>query len=329
MRQAGRYDGALGVLCALEVVRTAKDAGLRLSVTLEAIDFTDEEGTLVGTFGSWALAGQLTTEMLQAPRGGRDILVDEFARMGLTEEGVLSAHRDPTTLAGLLELHIEQGPVLERAGVDIGVVTGIIGSSSFKVVFEGEARHAGTTPMDARRDAALGAAAFVLAVREIVAREFPECVATVGDIATEPGSFNVVPRLARLRMECRSLDAAELTALEEALGDRARREAEAFGLSVTVERVGRWEPTPTDSRFRAALSDAATALGLSTMELPSGAGHDAQALAPITPVGMVFVPSVAGISHDPSEHTRWVDCVNGANVLLGATVQLARTPPVG
>ncbi len=329
VRQAGRYDGALGVLCALEVVRTAKDAGLRLSVTLEAIDFTDEEGTLVGTFGSWALAGQLTTEMLQAPRGGRDILVDEFARMGLTEEGVLSAHRDPTTLAGLLELHIEQGPVLERAGVDIGVVTGIIGSSSFKVVFEGEARHAGTTPMDARRDAALGAAAFVLAVREIVAREFPECVATVGDIATEPGSFNVVPRLARLRMECRSLDAAELTALEEALGDRARREAEAFGLSVTVERVGRWEPTPTDSRFRAAVSDAATALGLSTMELPSGAGHDAQALAPITPVGMVFVPSVAGISHDPSEHTRWVDCVNGANVLLGATVQLARTPPVG
>ena len=138
--------------------------------------------------------------------------------------------------------------------------------------------------MDARRDAALGAAAFVLAVREIVAREFPECVATVGDIATEPGSFNVVPRLARLRMECRSLDAAELTALEEALGDRARREAEAFGLE--RDRRAR-RPVGADadgSRFRAAVSDAATALGLSTMELPSGAGHDAQALAPITPV---------------------------------------------
>jgi N-carbamoyl-L-amino-acid hydrolase len=324
VRQAGRYDGALGVLCALEVVRAVKDANLALPVNLEAIDFTDEEGTLVGTFGSWALAGQLTTEMLQTPRGGRDLLVEELARMGLTEDGILSARRDPTTLAGLLELHIEQGPVLERAGVDIGVVTGIIGSSSFHVVFEGEARHAGTTPMDARRDAALGAASFVLGVRETVAHDFPGCVATVGDIAIEPGSFNVVPRLARLRMECRSLDAAELTALEEALGDRARREAEAYGLDVTVERVGRWEPTPTDTRFRGAVSDAATSLGLSTMELPSGAGHDAQALAPITPVGMVFVPSVGGISHDPSEHTRWVDCVNGANVLLGAAVRLAR-----
>jgi len=325
VRQAGRYDGALGVLCALEVVRAVKDANLDLPVTLEAIDFTDEEGTLVGTLGSWALAGQLTGETLGAPRGGRDLLLTEFERMGLTEQGVLSACRDPTTLAGLLELHIEQGPLLERAGVDIGVVTGIIGSSSFHVVFEGEARHAGTTPMDARRDAALGAAAFVLGVRETVVRDFPGCVATVGDIAIEPGSFNVVPRIAQLRMECRSLDAIELTALEEALGDRARREAEAFGLEVTVERVGRWEPTPTDTRFRTAFSDAAADLGLSTMELPSGAGHDAQALAPNTPIGMVFVPSVGGVSHDPSEHTEWADCVNGANVLLGATVRLART----
>jgi len=324
VRQAGRYDGALGVLCALEVVRAVKDANVDLPVALEAIDFTDEEGTLVGTLGSWALAGQLTAEMLTAPRGGRDLLVAELVRMGLTEQGILSARRDPTTLAGFLELHIEQGPVLERAGVEIGVVTGIIGSSSFHVVFEGEARHAGTTPMDARRDAALGAAAFALGVRDTTVWDFPGCVATVGDIAIEPGSFNVVPRLARLRMECRSLDAAELTSLEAALGDRARREAARFGLDVAVERVGRWEPTPTDPRFRHAVSAAAADLGLSAMELPSGAGHDAQALAPVTPIGMVFVPSVGGVSHDPSEHTKWEDCVNGANVLLGATVLLAR-----
>jgi len=150
-------------------------------------------------------------------------------------------------------------------------------------------------------------------------------VATVGDIAIEPGSFSVVPRLARLRLECRALDAAELTALEKAFGDRARQEAEAWGLEVSYERVGRWEPTPTDPRFRAALSDAATSLGLSTMELPSGAGHDAQALAAVTATGMVFVPSVGGISHDPGERTEWVDCVNGANVLLGATVRVAGT----
>jgi N-carbamoyl-L-amino-acid hydrolase len=324
VRRGGRFDGALGVIGALEVVRAVGDADLDLPVALEAIDFTDEEGTLIGTLGSWALAGQLSPDVLAAPRGGRELLVAELQRMGLTEDGLLAARRDPATLAGYLELHIEQGPVLERAGIDIGIVTGIIGSSSFQLVFEGDARHAGTTPMDARRDAALGASAFVLGVRETVTCDFPGCVATVGDLATEPGSFNVVPGRARLRMECRSLDAEELDALERALTERAHEEAEAFGLEVTVERVGRWEPAPTDERMRAALTNAASALGLTTMELPSGAGHDAQALAAITPSGMVFVPSVRGISHDPTEHTDWEDCVNGANVLLGATVELAR-----
>ena len=215
--------------------------------------------------------------------------------------------------------------MLERAGIQIGIVTGIIGSSSFRLVFEGDARHAGTTPMDARRDAALGAAAFVLAVRETVTRDFPGCVATVGDIATEPGSFNVVPGRARLRMECRSLLTTELDDLERALTERAHSEARTFDLGVTVERVGRWEPAPTDASVRDAFANAAAAFGLTTMELPSGAGHDAQALAAITPSGMVFVPSVGGISHDPTEHTAWRDCVNGANVLLGATVELARS----
>ena len=323
VRRGGRYDGALGVLCALEVLRSVKNADLELPVTLEAVDFTDEEGTLVGLLGSWAMAGILSPEVLSAPRGGRDLLVSELTRMGLTEEGLLAARRDPGTLAGYLELHIEQGPVLDRAGVDIGIVTGIIGSASFSVVFEGEARHAGTTPMDARRDAALGAAAFVLGVRETVTTGFPGCVATIGDIATEPGSYNVVPGRARLRMECRSLDSEEQDALERALTERAHAEGERFGLDVTVERLGRWEPAPTDDRVQAAFEHAAAALELSALRMPSGAGHDAQALAAITPSGMVFVPSVGGISHDPSEHTRWEDCVNGANVLLNATVELA------
>ena len=328
VRRGGRYDGALGVLCALEVLRVIKDVGLELPITLEAIDFTDEEGTLTGTLGSWALAGQLTPEALAAPRGGRDLLVSELERMELTEAGMLAAHRDPATLAGYLELHIEQGPVLERAGIDIGIVTGITGSSSFRLVFDGDARHAGTTPMDARRDAAVGAAAFVLGVRETVTRDFPGCVATVGDITIEPGSFNIVPGRARLRLECRSLDAARLDELERALDDRARTEAEAFGLDVIVERVGRWEPASTDARIRSAFSAAAATLDLTTMELPSGAGHDAQVLAAITPSGMILVPSVGGISHDPAEYTAWEDCVNGANVLLGATVHLARAASV-
>ena len=185
--RGGRFDGALGVVCALEVLRAVQDAGLELPVALEAVDFTDEEGTLIGTFGSLALAGSLTREDLVAPRCGRELLVAELARMGLSEEGILAARREPASLAGYLELHIEQGPVLEREGVEIGIVTGIVGTASFTVVFEGEARHAGTTPMGARRDAAVAAAAFVLGVRELAVRDFPGAVATVGDVRVGAG----------------------------------------------------------------------------------------------------------------------------------------------
>jgi len=327
VRRGGRYDGALGVLCALEAIRVIKDAGLDMPVTLEAIDFTDEEGTLIHTLGSRALAGRLSDDDLAAPRGGRKLLVSELARMGLTEDGLLAARRDPATLVGYLELHVEQGPILERAGVDIGIVTGITGASSFRVEFGGDARHAGTTPMGDRRDAAVGAAAFVLGVRETVIRDFPGCVATVGDIVTEPGAFNVVPGRARLRLECRSLVSTELGALSRALAERAHEDAAAFGLDIAVEHVGHSEPTPTDDGVRLSFATAAAALGLTTMELPSGAGHDAQPLAAVTPSGMVFVPSVGGISHDPSEHTAWQDCLNGANVLLGAAIQLAHAVP--
>jgi N-carbamoyl-L-amino-acid hydrolase len=157
-----------------------------------------------------------------------------------------------------------------------------------------------------------------------VTRDFPGCVATVGDIVTEPGSYNVVPGRATLQLECRAAEDTRLAALELALTRRARAEAEALGLDVTVESVGRWEPAPTDPAIRALIAAAASALGLTTMQVPSGAGHDAQSLAAVTPSGMVFVPSAGGISHEASEHTAWEDCVNGANVLLHATVRLAQ-----
>ena len=302
-----------------------QDAGLELPVTLEAIDFTDEEGSLIGTLGSLALAGQLTEHDLSAPRCGREILVAELARLGLTNEGILGARRDPASLAGYLELHVEQGPVLEQEGIDIGIVTGIVGAASLTVVFEGEARHAGTTPMEARRDAAVGAAAFVVGVRELVVRDFPGAVATVGDIRVEPGSFNVVPGRATLRLECRSLDPAELDALERSLIELARATAEAHGLDVDG-RARRTRRACADGRepFALALTGAASDLGLTTMELPSGAGHDARSLAAITPSGMVFVPSQGGISHDPAEETAWADCLNGANVLLNAALRPRR-----
>ena len=316
----GRYDGALGVIAALHVLVALR--GSELPYALEAIDFTDEEGTLVGLLGSEALAGTLTPDSLSAPRGGREALLAGLERGGLREEGLADARRDPASLAGYLELHIEQGPHLERSGAQIGVVDGIVGARSFSLRFRGAAGHAGTTPMDARRDAGLAAAALAVAVNELVVRDFPGCVATVGDLRLTPGAFNVVPGSARLSLEFRSLDSASLDALEGDLLDRARAEAESQDVDLEVEPVGRWEPTPLDSRVRAAIGRAAAALDLTTMELSSGAGHDAQALAAVTPSGMIFVPSTAGVSHDAREHTPWQDCLNGANVLLGAALEL-------
>jgi N-carbamoyl-L-amino-acid hydrolase len=322
VRNGGRYDGALGVLAALHVLLAVREAGLELAVALEAIDFTDEEGTLVGLLGSEAVAGTLSPESLRTPRGGRDALLAGLARAGLREERLAEARRDPASLAGYLELHIEQGPRLEREGVQIGVVTGIVGSRSFSLAFQGAAGHAGTTPMDARRDAGLGAAAFALAANELVVSDFPGCVATVGDLRLEPGAFNVVPGLARAALEFRSSEPAQLDALEAVLLQQARSEAEERRLGLEVTQVGRWEPTPLDAGVCKAIKRAAGGLGLTSLSLPSGAGHDAQALAGITPSGMIFVPSAGGVSHDPREHTDWKDCVNGANTLLHAALEL-------
>jgi beta-ureidopropionase / N-carbamoyl-L-amino-acid hydrolase len=318
----GRYDGALGVVAALHVLLALQDHDLPL--TLEAIDFTDEEGTLVGLLGSEALTGALNDEVLRNPRGGREALLAGLERAGLHEERLHDARRDPATLAGYVELHIEQGPRLERAGAQIGIVTGIVGARSFTLDFRGDAGHAGTTPMDARRDAGLAAAAFATAANALVLRDFPDCVATVGDMRFHPGAFNIVPGSVRVSLEFRSLEVSQLDALEASLLGEARAAAERHALGVDVAPVGHWEPTPLDAGVRDAIESAAENLGLIALELPSGAGHDAQALAGITPSGMVFVPSAGGVSHNPSEHTNWQDCVNGANTLLHTALELCR-----
>jgi N-carbamoyl-L-amino-acid hydrolase len=326
VRNGGRYDGALGVLAALHVLLAVQAAAIELPVALEAIDFTDEEGTLVGLLGSAALAGTLTPQALRSPRGGREALLAGLERAGLREDELRTARRDSRSLAGYLELHIEQGPLLERAGADVGVVTAIVGARSFSLVFRGEAGHAGTTPMNAREDAGLGAAAFALAANEIVVRDFPGAVATVGDLRLEPGAYNVIPGTAALALEFRSADAHALDELERALLARARSEADARRLALDVEPVGQWEPTALDPAFCDAIEHAAEQLGLTWLRLVSGAGHDAQALAAVTPAAMIFVPSVGGRSHDPRELTTWEDCVNGANVLLAAALDLGGRP---
>jgi N-carbamoyl-L-amino-acid hydrolase len=319
----GRFDGALGVMAALEVLRTIKEAGLRPRLNLEAIDFTDEEGTLVGLLGSAALAGHLRDETLQNPRGGREALLEGMKRAGLSDESMLSAARSKDSLAGYLELHIEQGRRLERAGMDIGIVSAIVGIWSYRLIFIGRADHAGSSMMEDRLDASLGASAFTLGAREIVMQDFPNCVLNVGRMEFAPGAFNIVPARVEVSLEFRSPDEDEFQQLDRILLERAKQEARRFGLELRVESLGRHSPSLMSEKIQHAFADTCDNLGLSHIPLISGAGHDGQSLADICLVGMVFVPSIDGASHSPREFTEWEDCVNGANVLLQAVLRLA------
>jgi allantoate deiminase len=319
----GRFDGALGVVAALEALRTVKDAGMALPFHLEAIDFTDEEGTLVGLLGSRAFTGALSGEALRSPRGGRAALEAGLARAGLAEAALLAAQRDMHSLAGYLELHIEQGPRLVQSAVAIGVVTGIVGIRSFRLAYHGKANHAGTTPMAARSDASLGASAFVLTAREMVIRDYAGCVVNVGQMNFKPGAFNIIPGLAEFALEFRAPDALQLADLETALLGLAQVVARQYRLKLNVEPLDTCVPAPMSLRAQAALTAAADSLALTHTALPSGAGHDAQSLAPFTDAGMIFIPSRDGVSHSPREFSEWDHCVNGANVLLRAALKMA------
>jgi len=320
----GRFDGALGVMAALEVLRTIRESGIKLKVNLEALDFTDEEGTLVGLLGSAALAGHLRPESLQAPRGGRENLVDGMKRAGLSDESLSNATRPKDSLAGYLELHIEQGKRLERAGINIGIVSAIVGIWSYRLSFIGRADHAGTTTMDDRLDASLGASAFTLEARELVMKDFPNCVVNVGRMDFAPGAFNIVPARVDLSLEFRSPDEEEFKRLDAVLIASAKAEAKRFGLELQIEDLGKHSPSIMSDRVQHAYAAACDDLGLTHIPLTSGAGHDGQSLTDLCPVGMIFVPSVDGASHSPREFTKWEDCVNGANVLLQAVLRLAK-----
>jgi N-carbamoyl-L-amino-acid hydrolase len=236
---------------------------------------------------------------------------------------MLSAARPQGSLAGYLELHIEQGKRLERANVDIGIVTAIVGIWSYRLSFIGRADHAGTTTMDDRLDASLGASAFTLAAREIVKKDFPNCVVNVGKMEFAPGAFNIVPARVDLSLEFRSPQEEEFKRLDSVLLELARQEADHFGLGLDVEFLGKHSPTSMSEKVQQVFAEACDQLGLSHLSLTSGAGHDGQSFDGLCPVGMIFVPSKDGASHSPREFTEWQDCVNGANVLLQTVLRSA------
>ncbi|HNK63822.1 MAG TPA: Zn-dependent hydrolase [Anaerolineales bacterium] len=320
--KGGRFDGALGVMAALEALKTIRENGIRLKVQLEAMDFTDEEGTHLSLFGSSAFSGHLHPEALQNPYSGRENFKAGLAYAGLTEESLFTARRPKGSLAGYIELHIEQGKRLEKRGLNIGIVSAIVGYGSYRMAYIGRADHAGSSAMEDRLDAGQGVAAFILEVRQTVMRDFPNCVANVGKIEFSPGASNIVPARADFLLEFRSPDEKQLGELDQALIKLAKEKAEQFGLQVSAEALGRHTPNPMSAEIQMAFQSACDGLELSSAVIPSGAIHDAQSLVDVCPVGMIFVPSLNGTSHSPFEFTEWRDCVNGANVLLQAALIL-------
>jgi allantoate deiminase len=311
--RGGRYDGALGVLAALEVVRTLRREGVSLLRPLWIVSFNDEEGSRfqTGMLGSRAFIGDLDREDWRR-RGVADAMAAggfDFERLGEAKA--------VDRVGAYLELHIEQGPVLEKEGLDLGIVSGIAGLLGFCVRLSGEANHAGTTPMASRRDALAGAARIVLELRD-EARSRGDMTANVGILTIAPGGFNVIPGTAEFTIDARAGDANAFARAEKFVRETLERVAAEEQLELEVTETHRKQPTPLDPELQELLTRAAAAEGAIARSMPSGAGHDAMVLAKQVPAAMLFVPSRAGISHSPDEYTSPEQCELGARVLARA-----------
>ena len=311
--QGGRFDGALGSLGAIEVARILAENGIATKHPLEVIVFQNEEG---GKTGSRALVGELRDRDLDRLTHSGKTIREGIRFLGGDPDRLDRARRKPGDIAAFVELHIEQGGVLEKGAIDIGIVEGIVGIKRWYVEVEGLANHAGTTPMNDRRDALLSAAGFVQAVNRVVRDAPGRAVGTVGQIEASPGAPNVVPGRVRMSLEIRDLDMAKIEELFERIRAEATEIASASGTRFTFDEFYVTEAAPTDERLRLFVEESVDELGLSGLRMPSGAGHDAQSMAKVGPVGMIFIPSVGGISHSQRELSRDGDVVAGVNVLL-------------
>jgi len=318
----GRYDGALGVLAGLEVLETAMSAGVRTERPLAVAFLTNEEGSRFAPdmMGSLVYAGGLPLEEALGTVGVDGAVVgEELARIGYAGSMPCPA----AAPHAYVELHIEQGPVLEARGVTIGAVTGVQGISWTELTVTGQSNHAGTTPMAMRHDAGWAAAAIAAAVRQLTVELAFPLVATVGRMQLYPNLVNVVAARAALTVDLRHSDDAVMSRAERRLSELCAEIAAGEGVTISSRRLARFEPVSFDSGIVGLVQDVAARLGHRSMRIPSGAGHDAQMLARVCPAGMVFVPSAGGISHNPSEHTDDVELEAGANVLLQVVLDLA------
>ncbi len=318
--KGGNYDGDVGVIGAIEVAQVLHENNVSLDHPIEVIVFSDEEGGLVG---SRAIIGELSEEALDVVSHSGKTIREGIRAIGGDPDRLETARRHKGDIAAFIELHIEQGSILDDEGVQIGVVEGIVGINWWDVTIEGFANHAGTTPMNKRRDALLAAAHLILAVNRVITETPGRQVGTVGRIKAEPGAPNVIPGKVVMSLEIRDLSAEKIQRLFRAIQKEAERIAKQTGTKITFTSIDVTAvPAPTDERMRAIIARSAEELGLSYKFMPSGAGHDAQDMARIAPTGMIFIPSVGGISHSPKEYSRPEDMANGANVLLHTVLKL-------
>ena len=316
----GTYDGALGVLAALECFQTLDEKKIITRHPLENVIFSDEEG---GSIGSLAMIGELPPASLETVSQSGKTVRDGIRVLGGNPDAVSAAARRTGEIRAYLELHIEQGGRLDSLGKEIGVVEGIVGIHHWEVRIEGVSNHAGTTPMNVRQDALLAASYLIIAVNRAVTAIPGDQVGTVGKIGAEPGAANVIPGLVVLTLELRDLSEDKIQKLYQEIRKEALSIEQKTGTRIAFNPLEpASHPAPSDPRVRSCIAQAAGDLGHSTIFLPSGAGHDAQNLARIAPMGMIFVPSVKGISHSPKEYSRPEDIERGANVLLQTILRI-------
>ena len=319
----GRYDGAFGVLAGLEVVRTLQEQRLQLNHSLEVIIFTDEEGSMIG---SKAMAGQVNPDAAYYQRPDGTSIQTCLDRVGGNWQQISQARRTRQEIAAFVELHVEQGPVLESMGKAIGVVEGIVAQRRFNITVQGRANHAGTTPMSMRQDALVAAAQIVLGINRL-AQTPGQQVATVGQMQVMPNAANVVPGRVEMSLDLRDLSTLHLDRLLQQLNLRLDAIAFETGCEIQIQPRLHNEPAPATLHVQQTIVQACQALGLSYTHLPSRASHDAQEMARFTDMGMIFVPSQGGLSHAEAEYTSPEHCTQGANTLLQTLLKLDQHYP--
>jgi allantoate deiminase len=319
----GNFDGALGVLSAVEAVQCMSERGVETEHPVEVVAFTDEEGARFGfgMIGSRAMADKLAPEDLAREDEDGFSVAEAMREYGLDAEKIGDATRPEGSLRAYVELHIEQGKVLENAGLPVGVVTGIAGPVWLRLVVQGEAGHAGTTPMDLRGDA-LAASAAVMRVIEEEAARTGTTVGTVGQLELEPGGINIIPGRVSFTLDLRDIDETVRDRVEDRIVGEARCICEERDVKLSIETLQRLAPVPCSEVVCDAARKACAELGYEPFELASGAGHDGMQLAELCPIGMIFVRSKNGLSHNPDEWSSKEDCAAGAAVLYSTLLKL-------